>query len=343
MRPLPIEELEQNSYIYEAYIRLRDGIKPVSDPNVRTQLWQEYASRTSDAITANRQLSPSASQNCHRFFRLFDRLLIELRDGYHQYLNDTSMDQMTFVNLDARLQILRLFHTSLFSMVLVDAEGGYMQLDPSVRYQCEIPDRNAWKNTLFKAHQSLENLHLAVFGQKPVGSPITQASVLSDLNERYKIAKNKKKAVQITTEVIAGVLIWNKAVDPFIDRVNKILRRGWLRRINTMATSVAFVVSWVSFDRFLRERVDYLKTPPEIKDPNTFSDWLNMVEFGEEFVDSKIVSPPLNLSYLRLLGNIERQRALDFLTVNEWVLVDAEERYGSVDAALNNFKEVSGL
>ena len=70
----------------------------------------------------------------------------------------------------------------------------------------------------------------------------------------------------------------------------------------------AFVVSLVTFDRFVREHISFLKTPPKIRDGQTLASWNRLMTFGETLTENTETPPQLLSDYLKLIDSTERQR-----------------------------------
>lgn len=347
---LPSEEIDFRIGVYESYLRLRDGVEPIDDKSKKREILQDYVRAFQGVREANKGIrlgavSPAArqtEQNCLRFVRLYENVGLQLVEYYTQLL-ENSLDPETQAYIEARLQILRLFETGLFSLVLFNAEAGYSEIDPSVRSACPVEDRKGWRNAMMRSHQTMNETHLAFFGQEAASKPVTASSRFGEHYHRHKINQDTKKYAFIAGEIAASILVWEKGVQPQLNKVTDAIGRTRWGRMIKIFSGALYITGLVTLDRYFRDNIDFLKPAPELADESTLSSWERLMKFGEEFAVSQLASPPLYYAYLRLIGTTERQRALDFLTENEWLLVDAEEKYGSVDTALQNLKEVAGL
>src|SRR5690606_8086768 len=104
-----------------------DGIPPSQDPQEKKRVFSAYLNSWNEVLSANKNLVNNPSAQCRRFITLYENIGNSLARGYARLL-DESTDEELRTHLRARLQTLDLFESTLFSLILYGAEGGYSEI-----------------------------------------------------------------------------------------------------------------------------------------------------------------------------------------------------------------------
>jgi hypothetical protein len=200
------------------------------------------------------------------------------------------------------------------SLVIIDAEGGRSDIDPGIRSQCVENNRADWSTRLLRAHQRLENLHETVFGIPQLGSPISPSSMIAGESQKYLTKQKVTGIVSFIGELTVSILAWEKVVSPLVNGVIASISITSGGRVLKILTGAAYAMGWVALDRYIHSHIPLLNSSTvHVRDLNKISSWDRLMEMGEEFVSSNLISPSLYYAYLKILGVMERQRALNFL------------------------------
>lgn len=343
----PQEEVQKETIdILENYVRMKNGISPSSSVSEKMRAFHDYNVAFSQARKANTAIATLSSHNCQRFLKLYDNVTLQTSLYFDQYLRTAQPESSpedsneAMENMAARLKVLNIFETALFSTVLLGMEAGHSALG-DVRSACTTSKRTAWLNLLMRVHQTAQVLHTEVFGQDRIfstGSRLYNLYRLKRMSAQAQRNNLVESLAFIGAEIGLSILAWEKVISPFL---RKTLGVFWLtpagQGARLFATSV-YMIALVGADRYFRRHLSFLQPLPSIVNRNSLSSWDWLVNLGEDFVVSNLFSPELYFAYLQLMETVERQRALDFLVQNEFVITTAEKTYGSVENALNALK-----
>lgn len=342
----PQEEAQNETIdVLENYVRMKNGISPSSSVSEKMDAFRDYNVAFSQARKANAAIATLSSHNCQRFLKLYDDVTLQTSLYFDQYLRAAQPESSAgtneaLENMAARLKVLNIFETAMFSTVLLGMEAGRSALG-DVRSACTTSKRTAWLNLLMRVHQTAQVLHTKVFGQDRVFSTGSRLYNLYRL-KRMSAQAQRHNFIQsfafMGAEIGLSILAWEKAISPFL---RKTLGVFWLTPAGTGARLIAtslYMIALVGMDRYFRRHLSFLQPLPSIVNRNSLSSWDWLVNLGEDFVVSNLFSPELYFAYLQLMETVERQRALDFLIQNEVIITTAEKSYGSVENALNALK-----
>lgn len=348
-------ENKKMTYVFETYLRLRDGRKSSDNIQGTVALLNRYSETFDKKLKPiNRFVALTSSVNCQRYLDLYNEVNNQQIIYLRQYLTDESIDNRTKSLIKARLEILNVFHEALFGLFMTGSEAGYSDLDKSKKQRCEIPNRKPWEQLVLQNYHRMNFAHQAAFGQVSYMTPVMMSGEISKIKQDKDFEHTETKIAFITAEVVASIAAWNRVVTPATENLlrwirtterisAKIRKSPWTPRAVRFFANVNYMITWVTFDRIARKKFEFLKSEPQLVDSNPLSTWSRLISNGEEFTQTKLDSPGVYFAHLKILDTLHRQQALDFLLENEWVLYEAEKKYGSIDAAYENLKEVEGL
>lgn len=326
--------------ILETYVRLRDGVTANGNVYEARDLLSRYKLTFSRVREANVVVGQRGGNECERFTHLFNGVGSQLARYFDLLLSSTPPSLETQKILIARLRVLQFFERSLFGMLLLRAEGGQSQLDPAQRKGCAVTDRVAWTNLILRMHQDLEQLSDHVLGVPSAMALADEAEEMRLLAREHMSHNTMKKVAWVIGEIAASILVWEKAVSPFLKTFVDMASVTPTGRFIRYATGTIYILGWVAFDRWARHVLPFLQSEPDVLDRTTISGWERVMKLGEQFLVSHLVSPPLYFAYAELLSLMRKETALQFITMNTEVLERAEQEFGSVDKAIEHYKEV---
>lgn len=331
------ERDRQSLAIYESYLRLKNGVAPVSNRETKLQRLSDFNLAFSQVRESNHAVARFGSANCRRFIKIYNDVGAQLSHYYGVLLSDPPPQFNVQRIVEARLRILHFFERALFGLILTNSEAGHSDLDPSSRSTCPSIHREVWTGLLLKVHQRVEMAHAAIVGEVSALAVIDEVNELRNLNRRYGWTQTFKQIAWMIGEVIVSVGLWSKVVAPAM----QVAARGTaMGRVITYAVGSIYLVGWVAFDRYMRDRLTFLQSPPKLMDRSSLSSWDRLAKMAEDFLVSNLFSPPLYFAYAELLQIMRKEMALQFLTEHQDLLAKAEHEHGSIERAIEKLKEV---
>lgn len=323
---------------FGSYLYLRDGVK--ASTNINTQ--KKYLITFEDAylkqLEANKSFfRPSAS--CEQFLTLYNRLNEDQIRYFKQYLDEK--DPINLALIKARLIILRFYHSALFTEILTNREAGHSELDPSQRQVCNSTSRSAWRELAFENYKKMNTAHLNIIGEVAAASSQSLESGFRPLEEKLEKQRSTQRLLFTGGEVVASIIGWAKLVAPTGSIILQYFKYSPLGRTANYFFQAAYLLVWVVIDRHLVDNIFFLKESPPIIDNTVYSSWERLISLGNQMVSSDLKSPKLYLEYLKFIDTIRREQVLDFINVYSDSLLDAEQKYGSVDLAYKKLKEAT--
>jgi hypothetical protein len=339
--PEEIQEQRQSLAVLETYLRMKNGITPSMDVNLKSNLLREFNLAAARVREANVAIARVSSPNCRRFTHTYEGLLAQLSFHYRQVAGQEAAVTGDLAELiKARLKILHFFERTFFEWIIRKSEAGQSELDAAEKETCTAWDRPAWSNLVFKAHARLEALHAAALGEVSALAVSDEAERLRTLSHSYQNANSGKKFAFVVTEVLASLVIWEKTLSPALRVGVGVATLTPVGRLIIVGAGAAYVAGWVYFDRTMREHVDFLRPAPEPIQRDSISTWGGTLTLAEQFLTSRLESPPLYFAYVELLSFMRKQAAWGFLRQHEELLTRVEREYGSIENAVKNTKEV---
>lgn len=328
--------------VFESYLRLKNGVASSENVEVKKERLNRFALSMGSVREAGHAIAARSSANCRRFIGVYNDLGSQVSYYSGRLIDpDQPLDEISRRHIENRLHILHFFSRALFGLILLKAEAGQSSLDPNLHFMCSPLDRPTWAGLLFKAQVDLENLIEGVVGvPKSLESSADQTSRTDEVTVREGRNKIFKQASWIIGEIAASIYIWEKFVSPNLGaRIFDIAVMTPAGRVGFIAANCLYVIAWVAFDRFWRERLPFLQSPPDVVSISSVSSWENLMNASERFLASGQDSEPLYTAYEKLLRSLRREQALEFVETHRDLLGEAEREYGSIENANEKLKE----
>lgn len=327
--------------VLQTYLRLRDGVRPSTDQLEHLSALDQFLGAFEPVRLENLTRSAGTSKDCQRFFNFYNTIGLQLAFDYGRYLRTPNLSHDIRTELAARLEILHLFETAAFSLILLKSEGGRSEIDPLQTSSCLLePERSAWANAVFKSHVAANRLQESIFGEPAVSVPDPELADVQILASEYERQAQIHRTEVFGAELLVSIVAWEKLIQPYLDGVVGGIRVTPMGRFSRLMVAGLYGLGWVAIDRLLTSHLGFMSDQSSITDDETLSSWDRLLTLGERFLASDLDSPTLYLAYLQMMSELKTLQVNSFLQSNADIFKYAENKYGSVDAALSNLKEI---
>lgn len=324
--------------LLETYLRMKNGKAPSRSQIEKQDALHAFTQAFTAARTANQAIGKHSHSNCQEFLRIYGETGLQILGYASQLINTGEIDERTKINLESRLEILRLFEAALFSMALIGAEAGQSTLDPRSRATCTTTKRTPWLNLLMQSHQRADHLLVSLLGEESALTVQDRMKVKKAV-QTYDRENFYKTVAFVAGELVTSIVAWEKMASPALRTLAGLTASIPVSRAIMVGGGVVYMIAWVAVDRFARHNLSFLKTSPSISKLDHFATFEQIMSVGEEFLYSNLNSPSLYLGYLDLISLIRQQRATHFIDANFDLIAALEEHFGSAENALVRLKE----
>lgn len=335
--PLSTAHAPPAADLMRIYLRIRDGVPPQLDAHVISGTSFQLSQDLKALLEKTKSAARKGDESCRRYFsdlseasRQIDRLVMEFSKNPKSVLAASDSDFLKIM----RLQVLIAGFLELALLMQTGAEGGFGILDQRDRTSCQVEERPAVLGLLKTVSDDLGPFSDQAFGVPSIAQMDATKSRLLHLIDKRDHRNTRNFWILSVVSTVAGLLAWDLC-PPAAAAMTELLfgRPLALGRWGAYFTRTTAIAAETGAFMYVDQNI----TSPKESLPNLgvlLGTWKERMNEVERILESPLNSPELLTVHITRLQALRYSAYLPWLGEYEDVIQEQEQKYGSVERAV---------